>query len=487
MPGGVLRGKRLTFLSNDELQRIHETTVEVLENVGIKSFSDSITKVFADAGAEVDPKNKIVKIPENIVKEALKKAPKRFILCGRNPKNDIIIDNERIYFGMGGTPTPYIRDIETGEFRRPTRKDFADATRLGDALPNMSFLMTIAGAFDVPYELEYLYEYEILFNNTEKPIVYPAPGAEIAKYALKMASIVAGGEEELRKRPILSLYGEPPPPLMITETDENLIEYARLGIPIALGPTAMAGSTGPITLAGAAIISNAGSLTAISLVQLINPGSPILYACWVAATDPRTGRHAYGSPEFAFSTSVINSQMAHYYGLPCFGFAGCPDSNYPDAQAGAEAMMMTLMNTLSGVNLMHDCGYIAGGDAGSMEMAVICDEICGIALKIARGIDVNDETLAFDIIREVGPCGHFLSHKHTLKFLEKGEIYIPKLFKRLSKDEWIKTGKKKIHEVARETAKKILKEHFPEPLPKDVQQKLTSVLKQAEEKLRTSK
>ena len=175
MLGGVLRGK-LSFLSNDELQRIHEATLEVLENVGIKCFSDKILMTFTDNGAEVDLKSKIVRIPRDMVKEALKKAPKRFVLCGRNPKYDIVIDNGRIYFGMGGTPTPYFLDIDTGEFRRPTTKDFADVTRLGDALPNLSFLMTIAGAFDVPYEMEYLYEYELLFNNTEKPVVYPAPG-----------------------------------------------------------------------------------------------------------------------------------------------------------------------------------------------------------------------------------------------------------------------------------------------------------------------
>jgi len=482
MLGGVLRGK-LSFLSNDELQRIHEATLEVLENVGIKCFSDKILMTFTDNGAEVDLKSKIVRIPRDMVKEALKKAPKRFVLCGRNPKYDIVIDNGRIYFGMGGTPTPYFLDIDTGEFRRPTTKDFADVTRLGDALPNLSFLMTIAGAFDVPYEMEYLYEYELLFNNTEKPVVYPAPGAEIARYALEMAATVVGGKEELRKRPILCLYAEPPPPLMMADTDENIIEYAKLGVPIALGPTAMAGSTGPVTLAGAAVISNAQSLAGITLTQLINPGSPVLYACWVAATDPRTGRHAYGSPEFAFSTSVINSQMARYYGLPTFGFAGCPDSNFPDAQAGAEAMMMTLMNALSGVNLMHDCGYIAGGDAGSMEMAVICDEICGMVLRIARGMEVNDETLALEVIREVGPGGHFLSHKHTLKFLEKGEIYIPKLFCRLPRDTWIKAGRKKVHEVARERAKQILREHYPEPLSADVRQKLTEIVKQAEREL----
>jgi trimethylamine--corrinoid protein Co-methyltransferase len=479
---GVLRGQKLRFLTKREIETIHSATLEILRTVGIKVFSDKILKIFTEAGAETNSESKIVKIPEYLIKEALKKAPKKFILYGRNPKYNIIVDNKRIYFGLGGTPTPYFLDLESGEFRRPTKKDVAEVTRLGDALENISFIMTIAGAYDVPYEVQYLHEYEAIFNNTEKPIVYPAPGAEIAQYALSMASAVAGGEDELREKPFICLYSEPPPPLMMAETDENLIEYANHGVPIALGPTSMAGSTGPVTLAGAAVVSNAQSLAALTLIQTVNPSNPVFYACWVAATDPRTGRHAYGSPEFAFSTSVINSQMARYYELPCFGFAGCPDSNFPDAQAGAEAMMMTLMNTLSGVNLMHDCGYIAGGDAGSMEMAVICNEICGIALKIAKGIEVNDKTLALDVIREVGPGGHFLSHKHTLKFLESGEIYIPKLFNRISKEAWIKAGKKQIYEVARDVVRKILKEHSPKPLSPDVQQKLREIIKNAERK-----
>lgn len=472
----------LNLLSKEEIEWIHKTTLYVLERVGVKVLSDRILKIFIKNGLEADLKKKVVKIPEDIVQESIKKTPKHFVLHGRNPKYDMIIEEGRSYFGLGGTPPPYILDSKTLEFRRSTKEDVANGARLGDALENISFLMTIAGAYDVPCEVQYLHEYEAIVNNTEKPVVYPAPGGIIAKYMLGMAAEVVGGVEQLIKRPILALYSEPPPPLMLAETDENLLEFAKLGIPIALGPTAMAGSTGPITIAGSAVISNAQALSAITLVNLINPQTPILYACWVAATDPLTGRHAYGSPEFALSTSVVNSQMARYYGIPCFGFAGCPDSTEIDVQAGAEAMMMTLMNTLSGVNLMHDCGYIAGGDAGSMEMAVICNEICGIALKIAKGFTVNNETLAFNVIEEVGPGGHFLSHKHTLKFLEAGEIFVPKLFTRMPLIK-AKRSKRQIIEVVRDRVKELLSKHHPDPLSKDVRKKLQDTIKEAEKRL----
>jgi trimethylamine--corrinoid protein Co-methyltransferase len=171
--------------------------------------------------------------------------------------------------------------------------------------------------------------------------------------------------------------------------------------------------------------------------------------------------------------------MAEYYGLPTFGFAGPSDSKLPDAQAGAEAMQMALMNGLAGVNLCHDCGYLAGGSVGSMEMAVICDDILGNVLRIIRGTDVSDESLAVDVIKEVGPEGNFLGHKHTLKHI-RDELHLPTIFDRNPEAAWVKAGSKPLHQVAKEKAQKILKEHYPQPLPRDTQTQLSQIVKQAE-------
>jgi trimethylamine--corrinoid protein Co-methyltransferase len=474
-----LRGGQLRFLTKTQVEAIHIAALEVAGKVGVRTASERILEVFNAGGAEVNQKDGGIKIPEHLVEESLRKAPRQIALCGRNPKYDILLEGSRVYYGMGGTPTPFIRDIETGQNRRPTKKDFADATRLGDALPNMSFLMTIAGAFDVPYQVEYEHEWEALFNNTEKPIVYSAPSAYSSRKVLEMAAAVVGGMEELRKRPIMCLYSETIAPLSIAVANENIIEFAKAGVPITEGAAPIVGATGPGTVTGALVVANAENLAALTLSQLINPGTPFVYAGWVNAIDPFSCRLLYGAPELAFSTSVLNAQMAEFYGLPTFGFAGPSDSKLPDAQAGAEAMQMALMNGLAGVNLCHDCGYLAGGSVGSMEMAVICDDVLGNVLRIIRGTEVNDETLAVDVIREVGPEGNFLGHKHTLKHI-RDELHLPSIFDRNPENAWAKAGSKPLHQVAKEKAQKIVKEHYPQPLPKDIQAQLSQIVKQAE-------
>ena len=474
-----MRAGQLRFLTRDQVEDVHAATLEVLEKVGLRTTSKRILEIFDKGGAEIDVKDGRIRIPQHLVEESVGKAPNQIILCGRNPKHDILLKNNRVYFGLGGTPTPFIRDLETGEFRRPTKQDFTDATRLGDGLPNISFIMAIAGAFDVPYEVEYEHEWETLFNNTEKPIVYSAPSAYSARIVLEMGAAILGGMNELRKRPLMCLYSETISPLSIGVVNENMIEFAKAGIPIMQGPNPMIGATGPGTVAGSYVVGNAENLATLTLCQMVNPGTPFIYGCWTGVMDPRIGRNAYGAPEFAFS-HVLNAQLAEFYGLPNYGFAGPSDSKLPDAQAGAEAMMMSLTSALAGVNLMHDCGYLAGGSAGSMEMAVICNEILGNVSRIVRGTEVSDETPAVDIISEVGPEGNFLSHKHTLKHI-RDEIHIPSIFDRTPETTWIKAGRKTTHELAKEKAKKILKEPFPEPLPKDMQKKISEIVRKAEE------
>jgi len=480
----VQRGPKsghLRFLTNDEARDIHVASLEILESVGMDCPSAKIMEIFDRAGADVDFKQRRVRIPQSLVEESLKKVPREIVFCGRNPKNDILLEDSRVYFGMGGTPVPFIRDIETGEMRRPTKEDMNQATRLGDALPNIKFLMTIAGAYDVPYEVEYIHEFESLFNNTEKPILYACPGAYGAQKVLEMAAAVVGGPEELRKRPILTLYTETVSPLSFSDVNENMIEFAKAGVPVSNGPMPMCGASGPATLAGTAVQSNAESLAAITLCQLVNPHTPVIYTGWVGAIDPRTSRCAYGSPEFAMGTSIFCTTMGRYYDMPTYGFGGCSDSKLPDAQAGAEVMMNGMLAALGGTNLIHDCGYLAGGSIGSMEMAVVCNEIIGMISRVVRGVEVNEETLAVDVIKKVGPGGHYMSQKHTLDHIR--EFHLPTLFDRESEVTWTRAGMKDVRDVARMKAKQFLQEHSPSPLPRDVQQRLKEIVKEAEKQL----
>jgi trimethylamine--corrinoid protein Co-methyltransferase len=467
------------LINQREIEDIHSATLEVLENIGLYVDSELIKNIFLDSGADFEEKESIVKIPPHLVKEALSKAPRQLKLCGRNQKYDIFVDDKHVHFGMGGTPVPYIRDIYTGEFRRPTRKDMAEATRLGDALPNMAFMMTIAGAFDVPYEMEYEYEWEILFNNTEKPIVYAAPSARTCETVLEMASIIAGDVKKMQRRPSIAVYSDLTAPLYFHKANENIVIFAKAGMPVIIGAAAHTALSSPVTMGGSLVISNAENLASVVLTQLVKPGTPVVYAAEVNAVDPITGRIPYGDPERAISTGPVNVQLAEFYDLPTFGYAGCTDAKIPDAQAGAEVMMLSLMSALSGVNLIHDCGYLASGSVGSMEMAVICDEVINVVKRIIKGFEVNEETLAIDVIKEIGPRGSFLTHKHTLKHV-RDEIYRPKLFDRSFERTWIKAGKRDILKVANSRVKKILAEPRPEPLPEDIQQMLRDTVTSAE-------
>lgn len=478
---GELRGGQLRFLKNKQIRQIHQGSLEVLERTGMKSVSHEILEVFSKAGAEVDPKMKNVKIPANLVEDALRRAPNKFKIYGRHAERAILLEDGRVHFGFGGTPTPYILDVETGEWRKPRKTDVAEATRLGDAIPNMDFIMTIAGAYDVPHEVEYLHEWDALLNNTAKPIVFAAPGAFIMRKVLEMGAAISGGEEEVRRKPPFGLYAEMPSPLVFDVSSENIIEAAQNEVPIVMGQMPMLGATAPVTLAGAAVLSNAENLAALTLTQLVNPSSPFVLCAYVTLMDPRTGRCAYGSPEFALG-NVVNAELASYYDLPSFGWGGCSDSKIPDAQAGAEVMMNALVAALSGTNLIHDCGYLAGGSIGSLEMAVICDEVVGMVKRIVRGFEVNRETLAIDVIESVGPGNHFLSHPHTLKHVEK-EVYMSRLFDRSSEVRWTKTGRKDIRVVAKERVKKILREHQPPPLTLETQKKMRRIIGEAERQL----
>lgn len=477
MPIRGPKGGLLRFLTKDQTYDMHLAILEVLERVGVKVETQRMLRIFADGGANVDFAKKLVKFPQHLVEEALKKAPRIVVLSGRKAKYDIILEDDRVYFGLGGSPKSRILDVETGELRKPTKRDVEDTTRLGDALPTISFMQNLAQASDITPEVQYEHVAEAMFNNTEKHLLISAPGSEIAIRVLKMASAV---EEVFGRKPV-SIYSEPSSPLMISASQENIIEASKSNIPIVLCSAPMAGATAPVTLAGAVVQNIAENLSALVLSQLVTPGAPVVLGSTPTIMDPKTGMFSLASPELMLE-QAMSAQICRYYSLPFFGVGCCSDSKTFDAQAAAEAAMTALMSALSGLNMIQDVGVINLDNAGCLELAIVADEIIGITQRILKGSIIDDESLAIDVIASVGPSGHFLSQKHTLKFLER-EIYIPKLFDRRSEEGWAKAGAKELHALARKKARKILKEHFPDPLPKDTQQKLKEIVREAENKV----
>ena len=469
---------RLTLLDRDEIYQIHLATLEILERTGTTVNSSKALKILADAGAYVDSQTKIVKFPSYMVEEALRNAPKRIVLCGRNPKNDIKLEDGRVHFGLGST-TPNVIDPETWE-RKPGRKEYiAKAARLADALPNIKFVEQLCLALDYVNKGQDVHEFEAVISNTLKPIVAIAYSPEGVRDFIKIASIVAGGIENLRRRPLMLVYSEPVAPLQNDEKyTDILIEVAKEGLPVLYGAIAQAGATGPVTLAGTVAQSNAEVLSGLVISQLVRKGTPFVHGVISSIMDQKTSVMAYGAPEFAL-INIMCAQLAQYYELPYFGTGGTTDSKTVDGQAACEAMMTALPAVLCGTNLIHDIGYMESGMTGSLEMIAIGNEIADICFRIARGVTVDDDTLATDIIANVGPGGQFLGQKHTIKYLQQNEHWMPTLLDRTRFETWQNTGSKDFTARVRARVQKILKEHQPEPLPEYTMEEIGKVLEEA--------
>jgi len=482
----MIRGEnegQLRLLTDQQLKKVHQFTLKILEQIGISTSSDKIIEIFSGIGACVDIKRHRIKVGPELIEEALKKAPNRVVLFGRDKERDILLEGTKVHFGFGGTPPPYFRDVETGKIRRSTKKDVAEATILADALPNVSFVMSIAGAYDVPLEVEYLHELEALFNNTTKPIIYVAPGARYARKVLEMAYVVASESRNRQKSLPFALFSESTSPLRFSKINENIIECAKKGVPIVFGAGPMLGVTGPVTITGSFAIANAETLFALVLSQAVREGTPFIYAPHITTWDMKTSQVCYSAPESAIARSIL-TQLAKYYQLPSFASTGFGvDSKCPDVQAGVEAATNALMCALAGANLIQNVGTMAHGSYGSMEMAVICDEIIEIINRILRGVEVSENTIPMSVIEEIGPGGNFLSHEHTLKFF-RNELYMPKLFDRFPYIKWVEMGSKSARTRVKEQIRDILAKHRVRPLSHDTQQQLSKIVKKAEKEFR---
>ena len=476
MANGI-KDSAIDVLSHSQLTRIHEASLQVLAETGIRTDSDMILTTFSEAGAEVDRDSKRIRIPSGLVEDSLRTAPAFITLFGRDPKNDIEVGGKKRYFGLGGSPTPQYRDFETGQIRTPTKKDVVQATVLGDALDSIDFVMSLAGAYDFPGEMHFLHEYDALLSNTTKPIVYSAPSSRYAARFLEMAAAAVGGLEQLKKRPIVTLFAESQSPLCLPRYAEGMVEFARMGAPILFSPSPMMGATSPVTLSGNIVVGNSETLAGICFSQMLQPGTPVIYGPHTPVMDVRTTRSTYAAVEQSLARAAV-AQLARFYELPSWGTGAGTDSKYPDSQAGSEATMNIFTNALAGINLSQGVGTMAGGSYGCLAMAVICDEIIGMSKRFKAGIAVDDESLALDLIDKVGPGGHFLEQRHTATLFRR-ELYIPNLFDRQTESLWSQMGCKKIDEIAGAKVCEILENHKPQGLSVAARKEMDYILKQA--------
>jgi trimethylamine--corrinoid protein Co-methyltransferase len=456
-------------LSDDQVERLHHASLEILERTGVRLFDPVALELLKKKGIQVEDGN-LVHIPPGLVEWALSIAPKRTVLCDRHGNRVMPLERHNVFYGPG-SDCPNVIDVRTGE-RRPGRlQDVVEASIVCDALPNIDFLMSFCIATDLPQETYDRHQMRAMLMNSTKPILFVTTEFDGCVDVIKMAEAVAGGAEQLRRNPICACYINVTHPMRHNqEALQKLLFLSGKGIPTTYTPVVLRGATGPVTAAGAMALANAGELAGLVLAQLNREGAPIILTGGVNdMMDMKTTVDAYADP----TNRVMLVELAHRYDLPIFGLTGCSDSKLPDEQAAAEAAFSIILETLAGAQMAHDVGYLEGGMCNSIEQIVICDELIAYTKHFMRGLEINDETLALDLIHRTGPDGNYLSSDHTLTHYK--EDWYPKLFDRRNYDDWKKRGEKTLRQRAKEKALKILETHKPEPLPADVQKQLDEI------------
>jgi len=467
---------RLEPLTRDELEKIHDATVRILESTGIRVLEPEAVELLKKAGASVDKKSNVVKIPEDVLKDCISAAPRRFKLYGRGSKNILSFGEGNVYMSSMGTAVQ-VEDTD-GVVRTSTLKDVENLYRLTDALPHIDHSSWVVWPRDVPEELGHVYEILLGFRHTSKPIDGYNWGREKSQDTVDMAAIVAGGYDAIIERPMLLGFCNPVSPLTLAkETTEGLIVYAKYGQPSTIPPECMAGGTAPSTLTGLLVQQNAEILASISVAQCARRGAPVLYGSVSTVMDMRTGAVALGAPESGLIMAG-SAQLARYYGIPSRGTGGNTESITADFQAGVESATTLLMAALAGFDFIYDCaGSIESSLTASYTKLVLDDDVCGEVKRIISGIDVSEETLAAEVIESVGLKGAYLGHPHTLKHFRK-EHCIPSLFRREPRRSSGTRIRMDLREGAKSTCEKILREHMVDPpLESDVEGKLIEFLK----------
>lgn len=463
---------RLTMLEREDCLKIHRASCEILRQTGVRVYSQAALKLFSKAGAKVV--EDLVTIPPSLVEWALASAPGSFNLFKRGSAEVALkLDGQGVYFGPGSDTLHYL-DPRSDCRRNFQLADIADCIRVCDALPEIGFVMSVGVPRDVPVEGYFRHQFATMLRHTTKPIVFVCDTLADIEAIAAMAAAVAGGMDTLAQQPNILLYSEPTTPLQHPlGATEKLLFCAEHALPVTHSPAPMMGGTAPVTLAGAVALGNAEVLSSLVLHQFKNPGAPFLYGHGVHHLDMKEMISVYGAPEFQLAR-VMAAEMGRFYGLPVWGYAGHSDSKVVDGQAAADAQFSVQTALLAKTNLNHDVGYLESGLTGSPEMMVLTNELISMTRRFIEGVRVDDESLALEVIHQVGPGGEFLSHDHTLTHWR--ELWLPNIFDRLRLEKWTEQGAREVKTHLREQTLSLMDEYPVEPLPAAIEQELEHIL-----------
>jgi trimethylamine--corrinoid protein Co-methyltransferase len=464
-------------LSVEQLAEIKEATLHVLEKVGIHFPSERALDVFRDHGAGVDNESQIVRFPSDLVLESVSLAPRTYTLSGRAEGKDLILDGSTSYFGTDGCGTETI-DFETGERRSSCKDDVAMMARVADYLSSTSFYWPMVSAQDYGL-IASLHELDASFNNTVKHIQSATIiGEKLAHYSLLMAEAIAGDSAQMRARPPISSLVCTIAPLGQDKAGiEGAMRFAEAGVPVGFMAMPNIGSTAPATLASALTIGNAEVISAIVLMQLVAPGSPVYHSLLTSVMDPRSGDYLASMPgKYLCNAAAV--QIAHDWDIPTLGGGYGVDCSEPASyQLGRDSVYTALLTTLTGADMVEGLGLLRASTLLLPEQIIYDDELYHTNRILREGIDTSVDQLAMDVIEAVGPGGHYLAQKHTRRTIR--DIWLPVLTH--PAPTMSHQPSPDLRQRARETFRTILREHQPEPLSDELRIELDRILKAAEQ------
>lgn len=475
--GGIESQSRYKPLTDAEVVKIHEAALDVLEQVGIGECLPSTVQYLTAIGCEY--KNGRVTFPRALVEKYIASCKRDFILAGRDPRHDMEARDSKVYFGTAGATVSMVNP-RTGQYRNTTVNDLYDCARLVDTLDNVHYFQRTV----VPTEIADFFTMDVntfyaSMAGTSKHVGCSWGGTDQLKASIEVAHMLSGGEAKWRERPTVSMSCcfTVSPLKWAPDSCECLEVGAKAGMPILLVSLGQAGATSPAALAGTVVTIMAETLAGMIYINAVNPDCPVIMGCWPFVSDLRSGAMCCGSGEQALLTSACG-QMMRYYNLIAGIPAGIGDSKMPDAQSGYEKALQHVTTANAGANLVYEAGGMVASLMGySLESLVMDNDSIGSALRTLRGLEVTDEALSVDVIKETcidGP-GHFLSHPQTMQRMESG-FYYPKVGDRYSVSEWQEKGQETTLDRAISYVDNTLSSHYPQHISPQMDEKIRSKL-----------
>jgi len=463
----------LAGTNEENLQRIHDRSLDLIAESGVRFHSERAREIWHGVGAEV--LDDVVKIEPDIITSALGEAPASFVLHARDGEHDLEVGGEQTYYSQDGCAALAI-DFETGE-RRGTRKaDIEKMALISDYLDPVDIVSPTVSAQDVASEAMAVHELQACFVNSGKHVLTESvTSAEDAVAQIELAAAIVGGREALRQRPIFSNFVCTISPLTQDAGGiEAALTFAEAGVPVGMYPMATTGVTSPVTLAGTMAVLNAEVVSALALLQIAQPGAKVFYAGGPATLDLRTGAYLASSPE-ALRLRMMVAEMAGFYGLPSIAGAGATSAKVPGPQAGWEDTLSFLLPSIAGASVLFGLGLLDGSNLLRYEEIILEAEAAAMVRRVLRDLDFDEESFALDLIEELGPGGVYLNQQHTVDHMRES-LSLASLSDRDSYEDWYGKGGRNRIEVARERVEEILATHEPPPLSEDVLEAVGAVV-----------